>query len=191
MTVLFGGNGTTGGTPKFDETWEWDGIDWTQRSPAAAPSARDTTMAYDSARGVTVLYGGYDGALKGDTWEWDGTSWTLRTPTDPEGDGDPLPTQAPSLAYDSARGVTVLFGGSIVPPGSGKVYSGETWEWNGTSWRHAVPTDPEGDGNPSPRWGEIAYDTARGTVVLFGGSGNSGVKNDTWEWNGTSWALWP
>ena len=27
-------------------------------------------MAYDSARGVTVLFGGYDGSRKGDTWEF-------------------------------------------------------------------------------------------------------------------------
>ena len=34
-------------------------------------------MAYDAARGVTVLFGGYDGAnYLGDTWEWNGTSWT-------------------------------------------------------------------------------------------------------------------
>ncbi len=36
-------------------------------------------MAYDSARGVTVLFGGgTDHGLSGQTWEWDGTQWTLR-----------------------------------------------------------------------------------------------------------------
>ena len=34
-------------------------------------------MAYDSARGVTVLYGGYNGSTyMTDTWEWNGTVWT-------------------------------------------------------------------------------------------------------------------
>ena len=39
-------------------------------------------MAYDAARGVTVLFGGdpeeADGRLLGDTWEWDGSRWTRR-----------------------------------------------------------------------------------------------------------------
>lgn len=37
-------------------------------------------MAYDDARQVVVLYGGYDGAGRlGDTWTWDGVSWTPQT----------------------------------------------------------------------------------------------------------------
>jgi uncharacterized repeat protein (TIGR01451 family) len=33
----------------------------------------------------------------------------------------------------------------------------------------------------------MAYDPATGDMVLFGGGGNSGVLNDTWTWNGTTW----
>jgi hypothetical protein len=70
-------------------------------------------MAYDSARGKTVLFGGssHDGytmppliAPLGDTWEWDGTTWTQREAVSSFVSG-------PShLAYDSARGKTVTFG---------------------------------------------------------------------------------
>jgi hypothetical protein len=35
----------------------------------------------------------------------------------------------------------------------------------------------------------MAYDAARGKVVLFGGGTASGFSNETWEWNGTSWML--
>jgi hypothetical protein len=37
----------------------------------------------------------------------------------------------------------------------------------------------------------IAYDSARDRVILFGGynSANSGLLNDTWEWDGASWTL--
>jgi hypothetical protein len=37
-------------------------------------------MAYDSERGVTVLFGGQpsSGPLVGDTWEWDGGNWEIK-----------------------------------------------------------------------------------------------------------------
>jgi hypothetical protein len=35
--VLFGG---WNGTSNVSDTWEWDGSNWTRRSPAASPSAR-------------------------------------------------------------------------------------------------------------------------------------------------------
>lgn len=78
--------------------------------------------AYDSARGVTVLFGRYDGSGGGETWEWDGSLWTLRATTGPPA------REGHALAYDSVRGVTVLFGGY---DGSD---AGETWEWDGVGW---------------------------------------------------------
>ena len=74
---------------------------WTERT-----HPRDShAMAYDSARGVVVLFGGQHDVRKGDTWEWDGAVWTLRATTGPS------PRYGHAMAYDSARGVVVLFGG--------------------------------------------------------------------------------
>jgi len=81
-------------------------------------------MAYDSARGVTVLFGGWDGDNRtSDTWEWDGSDWTSISTTGPSA-RIYLP-----MAYDSARGVTVLFGGSGDPG-----YLGDTWEYSGPAF---------------------------------------------------------
>ena len=33
----------------------------------------------------------------------------------------------------------------------------------------------------------MAYDEARRRVVLFGGDGEAGMLDDTWEWNGRQW----
>jgi hypothetical protein len=33
----------------------------------------------------------------------------------------------------------------------------------------------------------MAYDSVRGTVVLFGGSDSFGHRGDTWEWDGVDW----
>src|SRR6266705_3485334 len=58
-------------------------------------------MAYDTARGRVVLFGGYDGTSNlGDTWEWDGTTWTQRASSGPPGG---------EMVYDAARGRVVLF----------------------------------------------------------------------------------
>ena len=56
---------------------------WLDVSPLTGPSARSyAVMAYDSQRGVVVLFGGRnDQAILGDTWEWDGFLWTRKTPT--------------------------------------------------------------------------------------------------------------
>jgi VCBS repeat protein/HYDIN/CFA65/VesB family protein/thrombospondin type 3 repeat protein len=42
--------------------------------------------------------------------------------------------------------------------------------------------------SPSARNGAgMAYDSARGRVVLFGGNGSDGLLADTWEWDGSLW----
>ncbi|MEK7732068.1 MAG: hypothetical protein AAB363_09470, partial [Planctomycetota bacterium] len=50
-----------------------DCLQWAERTPSPSPGPRNSlAMAYDSARGVTVLFGGFDGSFYGDTWEWNG-----------------------------------------------------------------------------------------------------------------------
>jgi PKD repeat protein len=120
VVVLFGGHNDSG--QWYNDTWEWDGTQWTQKYPASKPTARlDHAMAYDSNRGVVVLFGGRkieSPWINDETWEWDGANWTQRSPAN-----KPSPRERPAMAYDSNRGVVVLFGG----------YTGsdneETWEY--------------------------------------------------------------
>ena len=71
VTVLFGGALNAG---FYNDTWQYDGTDWTQVITAHAPSARrGTALAFDSARGVTVLFGGQGDITLNDTWEFNGT----------------------------------------------------------------------------------------------------------------------
>ena len=122
--VLFGGLSLPAGTNPND-TWVWDGTNWSELSPATSPSARAYTgMVYDAARGGLVLFGGENtsGGHLNDTWVWDGTTWTQRAVSGPS------PRAPSTMACDVARGVTVLFGGY-----DGGI-NGETWEWDGTAW---------------------------------------------------------
>ena len=117
------------------------------------------------------------------SWEYDGGSWREVIATDPEGDGDPVGRWFHALTYDSARGVTILFGGL-----NAGVWFSNTWEYDGVSWREVTPIDPEGDSSPVGRFAHaMAYDTARGVTILFGGFDGSSHLSDTWAYDGVSW----
>jgi hypothetical protein len=79
QTVLFGG--TNGAV--LNDTWVWDGANWTEKSPQTSPRARVyPVMAFDSAHGQVVMFGGQESGylpngkwiLLNDTWIWDGTN---------------------------------------------------------------------------------------------------------------------
>lgn len=77
-TVLFGGYGT-GAATHLNDTWEYDGVNWTQVATASSPSARGGhAMTHDVVRGRTVLFGGVRPIVHfADTWEYDGSNWTM------------------------------------------------------------------------------------------------------------------
>lgn len=154
---------------------------WTQRSPVNAPSPRVMhAMVYDVQAGKTLLFGGADGpgsVRYDDTWTYDGANWTLQTVTGLR----PFPRGGHRMAYDSARGSTVLFGGL----GFATLY--DTWEWQGGVWHHRGPAHM-----PPARYGHaMAYDAARQRTVMFGGGMQGSIfhYNDTWEWDGVDWHL--
>ncbi len=171
VTLLFGGHGLPG--PYNNDLWSWDGISWAPVTVASTPppARNGMAMAFDTARGVAVMFGGYNGVRLNDTWEWDGVSWT------PRASGGPPARIYPAMAYDKARGVTVLFGGNT------PTYLGDTWEWNGTTWTQRLVAGPPGRAAHG-----MTYDPDRHVVLLFGGLAAGGLSfDDTWEWDGTTW----
>jgi hypothetical protein len=177
--VLFGGQPRSHGTPAHD-TWTWNGTTWTQQHPATSPgSSSGGAMAYDTATGTMVLFGGNRGDVRRSTqryttWTWDGTTWTRQSPAvHPPARGNA------AMAYDAATGTAVLFGGYR----NGHAL-GDTWTWDGTTWTKQAPAT-----SPGARYAAaMAYDTATGTAVLFGGeNGSHALLSDTWTWDGTTW----
>src|SRR5437773_2395211 len=62
QVVLFGGYSCTLVCGPANDTWVWDGTNWTQKSPANSPPVRAYhTMAYDAARARVTLFGGNQG----------------------------------------------------------------------------------------------------------------------------------
>jgi hypothetical protein len=141
-------------------------------------------MAYDSERGVHVMYGGSEGGSElGDTWEYDGgvRNWTLRAPLN----AGPGPRIWFQLAFDVARNRTLLFGGSQ----GATVQLGDTWVWDGLAgaWTQLNPP-----AHPDERQlYTLAYDSSRELVLLQCGSrvvnGSTSTDRESWEWDGSNW----
>jgi hypothetical protein len=187
--VLYGGSLGQGGTGVtcgsvtcYDPSvWEWDGFTWQRLTPSSVPPTRWlASMAFDRARGRAVLFGGYSESACGgsnnvcaDTWEWNGTSWSNPTPAT-----HPDPLEGPGMAYDFARGVTVLYGGdSPIAPAQ----RSQVWEWDGTTW------SPKVAGRVTPPGGvaQLVYLPNQGRTFLFGDE--AALNNDSWNWDGSTW----
>jgi hypothetical protein len=176
-TILFGGQTCSGGLCSvwLNDTWAWDGNDWTQLTPATAPPPRNSTsMAYDPARQRIVLFGGIasccPAVFDADTWLFDGTNWTQA-----------MPANSPSarygdnslMTYVPANNGIILFGGR---DSSGQ--RNDTWLWDGTNWTQLTPsTSPPTSFDPT-----VVYYPPTSTAVLYL------YEGDTWTWNGSNWS---
>jgi len=167
--VVFGGSGLFNQNA-YGDTWEWNGTAWSER-PVDSPGPRDHhAMAFDEARGVMVMFGGQNAArtFPNDTWTYDGTAWTrVDSTTGPPSAGHH------AMAYDAKRQRVVLYGGTT---DRREVLHPDVWEWDGTRWHRVTPASP----GPRVTRHRMAYDAARGVIVLHSGT-------ETWSWDGTTW----
>src|SRR5207253_3880650 len=110
--------------PIYGQGWTENGL------TKPTPDRRgEHAMAFDEARGKTVLFGGQDIVFRtrNDTWEWDGSKWQEKKPL-----LAPSRRVRSAMAYDAARQRVVLFGGAerivFAKP------LDDTWEWDGRTW---------------------------------------------------------
>jgi hypothetical protein len=184
-TILFGGLVDTYGYPgtrqegDANDTWSWDGTDWTQLNPVTSPPTRQyATAAFDAARGQTVVFGGLgDSGILDDTWTWDGTNWTQQHPVN-----SPPARFSASMAYDPVTQKVVLFGGTVF----NTQYFDDTWTWDGTNWTQEQPSNVP----PARAYTSLAYDPTSSSLILFGGCTTcfgTTTDSDTWSWDGQNW----
>ena len=87
------------------------------------------------------------------------------------------------MTYDSARGRTVLFGGSnyLHRP------QADTWEWDGQAWAQRTP--PAAPTNPVLADFKVVYNSTRQRVVMFWASLDAAAQHQsqTWEYDGQTW----
>jgi len=179
--VLWGGYNFYGQNYCGD-LWERNGTSgqWTQ---AAMPPRYAHAMVYDPRSGNqrTVMFGGDEyGAPRTDTWTYSGAAgapWIRQNTAT-----SPGPRTDHAMAYfaggASPLPAPLMFGGY-----DGTSYDPTLWRWSGSDWATI------GTAGPARRNHGMAYDAARGQLVVFGGvkSGESVTNNETWTWDGTSW----
>lgn len=162
-TVLLYGGWNEKTNAFFNDTWAWDGKDWTKLEGDGVPLTAAHTMVSLSSEGKVVAVPAPESV---NTWEWDGTQWSevLSRPDPSRQDG--------RSAYDRINHRMIVFGGY----GYGK-FMDDLWIYDGGTWNQLnVPVGPQA------RFGHILfYDQERKSIVLFGGAGQAGVLGDTWE----------
>jgi hypothetical protein len=181
--LLFGGYlPIPGGEEYFNELWSTDGYTWEQVFTSVRPIERiAASLVYDEAHQEAVLFGGYHNyEYFGATWIINPgqTGWIQLVPQT-----SPPPRADASMAFDAARGETVLFGGVTVPNGKDITLLNDTWTWDGANWQRKLPATLP----PARNGSNMVYDRARQNIVLFGGGLTAALLDDTWFWNGTNW----
>ena len=159
--------------PNAATTWEWDGWQWQQMSPAVPPPSHPGASLVCGGRRGVVLIGGTDpdfGAATWESWAWDGTAWTQIATVD-----------SPSLeefgaAYDGIHDHIIAFG------------NGAAFEWDVASW---TATSYELTTTNGAWWRPaVGYDPRTGHGVVFGGFTDRPDfldVADTWDFDGAVW----
>jgi galactose oxidase-like protein len=188
--VLFGGKSLpldplTQEPRYLDDTWEYDGLSWSHVRTHGSPLHRSGhAMVFDTTRARIVLFGGHADDDLADTWEYDGAraSWT-QVPTTTTASSAPSARQYHAMAFDGARGRTILFGG-LFATRTNPVLLGDTWEYDGARWTRVTTST-----HPADRAGAaMVYDDDARHAILFGGGTEQGTNPagaETWHFDGT------
>jgi len=167
--VLFGGDEgllyPSGGSLTND-TWTWDGTNWTQQNPGISPPAESGSTAFYDGRTseVTLVGGATPSQVNGDTWTWSGSNWLQQSP------GSSAPPRAGSGAAVYGQGDAALLdggcGSSSCPP--------DAWLWVAPSGAPTGVATQAGNGQVTVSW--TAPTTTGGqtpgyyTVATYSGS---------------------
>ena len=174
VTVLFGGVFQKGRSDlEFrNDVWEWDGTEWTEKKPDLSPPARGSGIIYfDPVSQKVIIHGGYyinelgEAEFPEDMWSWDGETWeeiVMSRLSNASGE---------AYVYDPNQRAPMMVG---------------TWEtrlfkdnrWYQPTYINAI------NGRSS---GAMAYAPDQQQVVLFGGSLDNTIFDDTWTFSNLEW----
>lgn len=180
--ILFGGKSgtTTANSVMYNDTWSFDGTDWTQLDTPNAPSARFySASTYDPIHDRVILFGGTNLSADGktstnlfDTWAFDGTTWTQTQASGPA-------VLKPVLTYDSQNNRVVMVGMN-----DKNVTQMYTYDFNAKTWNAITPAHLPTCASDA----QMVYQTHDNKIVLVGGvCTDSSISGDTWEYDGTDW----
>jgi len=132
--------GNVDGALGMNDTWTYNytADTWTQMHPATVPTTQGsyegTSLVYDSAAKLMILYLGQDTQYGGlnETWTYNVSSNTWTNVTGPVA---PPTCSCPHIVYDAALGLTLLYVGIF------STNETETWAFNSSAnaWKRLFP----------------------------------------------------
>jgi hypothetical protein len=181
--VLYGGYDPTGPL-YYTDTWTFVGGVWTPHVTKKDPGPLVyAMMSDDPTDGYVVLFGGVrpNGTSPCGTWAFTGAKWTEVVSACAS---QPVPRYAGGMTFDAAAGYVILFSGANASYGSNFT---ETWAYAHGAWTSLYPSASP----PDTFDFQMAYDSADGYVVLYGGevitSSSIYLSNSTWIFSGGTW----
>lgn len=192
--VLFGGFGPNpaqaGQLIDLDDTWTFDGSDWTRRTLAHSPAPRSGhTAALDPKSQQVLLAGGISrGAPNRDVWRFDGSDWRMAPTASVKPQAGHI-----KLIADARRGRVYAVtlpekNDDVANDVKSSAYLNDTWLYSQQQWKQAKT-----ELSPKQRsYSAMVFDDRRERCVLFGGSTRDAIAlDDTWEFDGNAWRLAP
>ena len=166
--VLFGGADED--HKRLDDTWVWDGGNWSKLEVKDRPAARSGHgLIYQSQERRQLLFGGEQRKKRlSDLWVLQRRVWTRLEPSKPR------PRKRTSMGWVATPRGAFLFGG-----GDGKRDLSDTWLFAQGKWTRLHPSESP----RARRYHAMAYDEARQVVVVYGGLRSKGRLDDLWEYS--------
>ncbi|MEZ4373456.1 MAG: hypothetical protein R3B07_21730 [Polyangiaceae bacterium] len=182
VSILYGGWGCAAGSCGIlSDTWEWDGVDWTERTSTPTAGRVYNDAAFDYALGgVNVVGGSYTNTPANASHYWDGSDWI---PT------DMLPgfsLAARALVYENGASPRMLsFGGDDI---TSTVRDFTGTRTPGGSWTYSNPAQKPG----ARRDAKLVWDPVGDRSYLFGGrpcrmTESCQALADYWVISGNTW----
>jgi hypothetical protein len=168
-TVLYTG-GVCSGSAALDETYEWDGTNWTKLTLLLdAGRVYGAALAYDAYRADTVMFGGTPVASvpRADTYVYASGTWGIVIDSTRPG-----PRSLFTFTTDPVNNTIWMLGGT-----TDTVTLSDFWRYDHGAWQQVVV-----DGTPSScQTPNAAFDTDRQKLVVVC------ADTTTYEWDGTAW----
>jgi len=203
QVLIFGGMGRDGSV--LNDTWAYSAAEntWTTLSPSSSPSARyRSLMAYDTATGKRILFGGRYSRTGfqqdfSDTWAFDlaQDAWTNLSPS---GESPGPSAGSTSLIGDGSNGRLLLLAGLQPLPPIPPYVPPDNLSKDWSRWAYDIDANTWSNGSPPPsspvasQYYTLAFDSTLHKAVLFGGlTVQNSTLNDTWLYDpaANTWEL--
>lgn len=172
--IVFGGSGETS---SLRDTWEFDGTTWVQTGNDG-PELLNPMLVFDAARDEVLLVGTILGTDPAVMYRYTRPGWEKVEP-----EKVPSCVNLASMVYQDHNQNVLLVGGACANASA----SSKAWEWDGANW-----TEVTTKGSIGGVYGHaMAYDTARGYTIVFGGIDALGERNATFVYKNGLWLFLP